>query len=203
MLTVNNNLSSYTLAAGEPFVMEVQLLDSAGRGIDINDEAMFLTFYSANTRVILTDYTGQSSQYEGERFSDTTGEFFRWAFDGRFSEGMYLKTGVRVELARRLKNGRKILATGVLAVVTSALSVPSLTGEVIADTAIRVTIKAGPTLGAPDQLSVTVVPFDGDMTLPNPTIFNTASNSPLPGNQVEGFISIADLIDSRLTALGA
>jgi hypothetical protein len=177
MLVVNNTLSAYTLAAGEPFVLEVQLLDSAGRGVDINDEAMFLTFYNAGTRAIVRDFTGGEAQYEGERYSDATGEFFRWAFDGRFSESMFKLSSVRVELAQRLRNGRKIIGTGALLVNSSAISVPSLNAEQIADTAIRVTIKAAPMLGFPPSLTVGAVAFDGDTNMPAPAPVFTAQPS--------------------------
>ena len=168
MLTVTNDLSSFSLAAGEPFVLEVQLLDSAGRGIDINDEAMFLTFYSSASRAIVLDYTSEPAQYEGTRYSDDTGEFFRWAFDGRFSEAMYKQPGVRVELAQRLLLGRKILSTGALSVIPSAATVPSLDGELISDFAIRVTIKAAMLLGGPPTFTIQVLPFLGSITPPTP-----------------------------------
>lgn len=201
MLTVNNTLSSYTLAAGEPFVLEVQLLDSAGRGIDINDEGMSLTFYTGATRAIVTDYSGSPAQYKGGRFSDDTGEYFRWAFDGRFSEGMHAISGVRVELARRLRNGRVIIGTGVLVVGSSAISVPSIDGEQIADTAIRVTIKAAAVLGSPPTLTVGAVPFSGAITLPPSPAFSnapsvTSDGTPQVGEQLTG-------VDAAATNLGA
>lgn len=177
MLTVTNDLSSFSLAAGEPFVLEVQLLDSAGRGIDINDEAMFLTFYSSANRAIVRDYAGQPAQYEGTRYSDDTGEFFRWAFDGRFSEGMYKQNGVRVELAQRLLLGRKILSTGALSVIPSAATVPSLDGELISDFAIRVTIKAAMLLGGAPSFTLQALPFLGAITPPTPAPAFTSAPS--------------------------
>lgn len=164
-LTVAGNLSSYTLAAGEPFVVEVQLIDSAGRGTDITDTAIYLTFYDGARRVIVNDFEDRPAQYEGLRLSDTTGEFFRFAFDGRFSEGMYGKGGVRVELSRRFENGRSIIATGGLAVLPSALTLPSLPGEGIADRAIRITIKDSTAFGLPPTITVSIIPFNGEAVL--------------------------------------
>ncbi len=163
-LIVSSNLSSYTLAAGEPFVFEVQLLDSSGRGTDITDTAMYLSFYYGGPRALVLDYNGGMAQYQGERFSDATGEFFRFAFDGRFSEGMYSKPGVKVELSRRFQNGRKVIATGALSVLQSASSLPSLTGDGIADTAVRITMKANTVLGGPPSMTQQVIAFNDSAT---------------------------------------
>ena len=179
-LTIAGNLSSYTLAAGEPFVVEIQLLDSAGRGTDITDTALYLTFYDGGRREIVNDFTGSPAQYEGLRLSDDTGEFFRFAFDGRFSEGMYGKGGVRVEISRRFENGRLIIATGALAVLPSALTIPSLPGEGIADSAVRVSVKASAVFGQPPLITIQVVPFNGDASVilvPAPGTLFLASDS--------------------------
>jgi len=196
MLLVGKDLASYTLAAGEPFVLEVQLLDSAGRATDLDDQAMVLTFYTAGTRALVTDYAGAPSQYEGERLSDTTGEYFRWAFDGRWSEAMLSKPGLRVELAQRLFYGRSIISTGTLSVINSSAVVPSLAGGSIALTAVRVSIKANATLGGAPQITQTVILYDGpSVPIPAP-VFTTPSSiasdgTPQVGELLTGIDGVA------------
>jgi hypothetical protein len=196
MLLVGKDLASYTLAAGEPFVLEVQLLDSAGRGIDLDDQAMVLTFYTAGTRALVTDFAGAPSQYEGERLSDTTGEYFRWAFDGRWSEAMLSKPGLRVELAQRLFYGRSIISMGTLSVINSSAVVPSLPGGSIALTAVRVSIKANATLGGAPQITQTVILYDGpSVPIPAP-VFTTPSSiasdgTPQVGELLTGIDGVA------------
>lgn len=140
MLAVNDDLTTYTLAAGEPFVLEVQLVDADGDTLDIDDNAMVLTFFSQATRAIVTDYANAPAQYQGARLEDDAGEYFRWVLDGRFSEGMTGKGLVMVELAQRLLNGRKVIGTGALVVKASAASVPSLVGGSAADQALRLSV---------------------------------------------------------------
>ncbi len=196
MLLVGKDLASYTLAAGEPFVLEVQLLDSAGRGIDLDDQAMVLTFYTAGTRAVVADFAGNPSQYEGERLSDTTGEYFRWAFDGRWSDAMLNKPGLRVELAQRLFYGRRIISTGTLSVTNSAAAVPSLPGGSIALTAVRVTIKDNAVIGGAPVITQTVILYDGPSVPVAAPVFTTPTSvasdgTPQVGELLTGIDGVA------------
>lgn len=174
MLTVGSDLSSYKLAAGEPFVLEVQLQDASGVVKDINDDGLILSFYMTSNRAIVRDYNGDPAQYEGERFTDSAGEFFRWVFDGRFSEGMLGKSGVRVELAQRLRMGRKIITTGGLTIDTSAATVPSLDSERVSDIALRANIRDGAELGKPPTITITYLPYTGSAPQ-TPSVFSNGT----------------------------
>ena len=121
MLHVAADLSGYALAAGEPFLFEVQWLDSAGMAQDLSTRAFLLSFHGLDRTVFET--------ITPELLRDSTGAFLRFARDGRLSESLYGRS-VRVELAERCRDGRAIVASGVLSVApSSAETAPFEAGE--------------------------------------------------------------------------
>lgn len=152
MLRIQTDLRAYAISAGEPWLMEVQLLDQNSQALDIPDDALVLTFYDAGTRAIV-------DQTIGERRQDSTGEYFRWARAGTFTEGLYGKA-LKVELARRYKDSRLVISTGDLTISSTAASVPSLSTAPIGDIITRVSIKASAQLGGTAAVTIGVRPFE-------------------------------------------
>lgn len=152
MLRIQTDLRAYAIAAGEAWLMETQLLDQNSQALDIPDDALVLTFYDAGTRAIV-------DQTIGERRQDSTGEYFRWARPGTFTESLYGKA-LKVELARRYKDSRLVIATGDLTISSTAASVPSLSTAPIGDIITRISIKASAQLGGTPTIAIALRPFE-------------------------------------------
>ncbi len=127
MLKTANALAGYSLAAGEAFILSVQLRDDGNAVLDHTTRKLILSFYGADRAVI--------ELIEGVLASDATGSFFRFVRDGRFSDGLYGQT-VQVELAEQLLDGREILASGPLIIERSSGSIASY-GSLIGRTETR------------------------------------------------------------------
>jgi hypothetical protein len=157
MLTVGDSLSSLTLGAGEPFLLQVELQNADGSPIDLSKRAFVLTFYKANRAV--------AAKIDGEPSTD--GTFLRFEEDGTFSEGLFGQTP-NVELAERLKNGRNVIATGALTVKATAATVAPLDNGSVGEYAIRAVFKATDALGDKLAFTQSVVAYVPPGTAPKP-----------------------------------
>lgn len=171
MLKIAPDLSTYALSAGEPFLMQVQLLAANSAVVALDDEAIVLTFYDPSTRAI-------AQQIEGVKDTDETGDFFRFEEDGTFSESLYGEF-LRVELSRRYLRGRQVIGDGQLTIASSAASVPSLGDAAIGDVTTRVTIKAAQAIGTPPTISLTAHPYV-------PVVTSTPTPTPIAGFYANG-----------------
>jgi len=154
MLRIQNDLRAFQVGRGEPFLMEVQLLDQNSQALDIPDDALSLTLYDSGSTAIV-------HQENGERRQDGTGEYFRWAYPGTFTQEHFGKS-LKLELSRRYKDGRIILINAAdLAIGSSAASVPSLASAPIGDIITRISIKANAQLGGSATVSISLRSWEG------------------------------------------
>jgi hypothetical protein len=160
MYRVTPNLKQHTLAAGEPLVLEVQFLTSGGMATDIADTSMVLTIYKGGDRAVLLQRIGEAEQ-DGDG-----SEFFRFAIEGDDTEKLTGNTGMMVELSRRLRHGREVVAVGSIVLDTSAATVPSLDNAAIAETAQRVRIKKPLTLGGELRFELETVQYAPESSSP-------------------------------------
>ena len=105
MLKVADDLSSFALGAGEPFLLQVAFRTIEGQPADISARAFVLSFYKSNR--------DNAEQLAGELDADENGAFLRFERDGKFSETLFNQT-LKVELAERFQNSRNVIATGSL-----------------------------------------------------------------------------------------
>lgn len=174
MLTIDSKLSTYSLAAGEPFVLDIQFQDATASVIPLTDRAFVLSLYRSNREIVQT--------ITGETLTDTSGSFVRFQRDGTFSEGLFGQNGIVVELAERLRNGKSVLASGALKITTSAAGVASYANAEIAQYAVRVLFKQQP--NSPVLLTtVSAVPFVDLIggSIPDPTFATLPTISPSSG----------------------
>lgn len=142
MLIVAPNLSSFALAAGEPFLFQVQFLDADGEVVDTSARAFVLSIYKSSGR-----QTAES--IPGEQFTDAGGAYLDFSRDGGLSETLFSQGQLSVELAERYKNGRNVIATGGLKIAPSAAGVASFDNGPIGAVVVRATIQASDELGGP------------------------------------------------------
>ncbi len=150
MLTITDDLSAFTLAAGEPFILDLRFHDADGAAMPLAGRAFALSFHD-HDRV-------PHAVIDGEIVADGQGDRVRFARDGRLSESLYGWPLV-VELAERYRHGRDVIARGALTILPSAGDVVSLDGAAIAGHGWRVTIRAGAD-GAAPAFARTRIPFD-------------------------------------------
>ncbi|GAA3708624.1 hypothetical protein GCM10022268_17430 [Sphingomonas cynarae] len=161
MLLTANDLSAFTLKAGEPFFLEVQQQDSTGAVIDLTGRAFVLSFYR--------DDRSTEASIDGEELVDPTGRFLRFARDGQFSESLFNKN-VTVELAERYRNGRSVISSGRLNVLASAAGVASLDNGIITKFVTRITIKDNAVLGGPPGFTQQQLLYKPDALTPPVTL---------------------------------
>ena len=151
MLIVDKALSRFTLAAGEPFLFDVQFADDRGVVIGLDGRAFVLTIHDDHRHVVAV--------IDGAPGVDASGPFVRFARDGAFSEMLYAHVGLRIELAERYRGGREVISPGALWITASAASVASLDdapiGQRVTRAAVRAAEKQGS--GAPIEAVVTTV----------------------------------------------
>lgn len=150
MLYVSADLSGYALAAGEPFLFDVQWQDGNGLAQDLSARAFLLSFHGPDRTVIETIVP--------ERLRDSTGAFLRFARDGRLSEALYGRS-VRVELAERYRNGRTIWASGVLTVAPSSAGTATFEGDGSAQFAVRATLRADAARSGAWTSAIRILPY--------------------------------------------
>jgi hypothetical protein len=170
MLKTAIDLSAYQLAAGEPFLLEVQLQESNGAIMNLSARRFALSFYGTGRTLVET--------IDGELLNDATGSFLRFARDGRFSDALFGQD-LTVELAERYKNGRNVLTSGKLSVLASAGGVQSLDSGVVGQFVVRINMRASASsLGTliPTQQ---ILPYQSNLGTPAPafTILPSISRS--------------------------
>ncbi len=162
MLSIDNSLSHFRLAAGEPFILDVQFVGDDGVGKSLDGRAYVLTVHTERRTVV--------AAIDGEPMADASGPFVRFARDGRFSDMLANGVGLRVELAERYRGGRGVIASGLLSVTASAADVASLDAAPIGYFATRVGVRL---TGAAIETAVSLVPIGSvvavDPTTPPPT----------------------------------
>lgn len=161
MFLASNDLSQFTLKAGEPLFLEVQFKDSTGAVINLSDKAFVLSFYR--------DDRSTEAAIDGEELVDATGRFLRFARDGLFSEGLYGKN-LQIELAERYRNGRSVVASGRINVLASAGGVLSFDNGIITKFVTRVTIQDNAVLGGPPTFTQQQLLFKSDAPAPPVTL---------------------------------
>lgn len=165
MLRIDDRLGSYAIAAGEAWIMSVQMRRMQGSAIiDWSQRRLVQSFYSASRELI--------DQIEGVYTSDASGAYFAFIRDGRFSESLFQKS-VQVELAERLLEGRAIIATGPLTVAPSSLGVTSF-GSAIGRVDARFTLYFG-TAGLIELIEQDLLPYGGTPVTPAPVITSPAA----------------------------
>lgn len=167
MLKIDDRLGSYNIAAGEPWIMSVQMRAMQGSAI-INWSARRLTlsFYKPSRELV--------DQIEGVYTSDASGAYFAFVRDGRFSESLYGQS-LQVELAERLLEGRAIISTGPLAIVPSSNGVSSF-GSVIGRVDARFTLYFD-NAGLIALIEQDLLPYGGTPVTPAPVITTPAAIS--------------------------
>lgn len=173
MLTVGPNLSSFTLAAGEPFLLWLALQEVDGSATSLTGRAFVLSFFKDDRTPV--------AKIDGEVSSD--GTFLRFEEDGTFCEGMFNQV-INVELNERLRNGHNRIAGGRLAVTPSAQSVASLDNGPIGEFVVRVVAKKATAVGDKLAFSQSVVAYvaPGATPTPSPTVTLSAAQSKQEGN---------------------
>lgn len=156
MLTITDDLSAFTLAAGEPFILDLQWRDHDGAIVPLAGRAFVLSLHDPDRAVREAIF--------GELLTDGQGDHVRFARDGRLSESLY-GWPLTVELAERYRNGRNVIAQGRLTILPSAAGVVSLETAGIAAWAQRITITAGRD-GASPAFTQTRIPFIGEAPAP-------------------------------------
>jgi hypothetical protein len=156
MLTITEDLSAFTLAAGEPFILDLQWRDPDGAVVPLTGRAFVLSLHDPDRAV--------REAIVGEPLSDGQGDHVRFARDGRLSESLY-GWPLTIELAERYRHGREVIARGSLTILPSAEDVASLDAARIAAWAQRVTITAGRD-GATPAFTQTRIPFTGEASAP-------------------------------------
>ena len=176
MLVVADNLSTFTLGAGEPFLLQVEFQDRNGALIDFGARAFALSFYEAGGRAV-------QQQIAGVVDSDGRGKFLRFEQEGTWSESLYGGTGLKVELAERYLRGRNVIATGMLTIGATAAVVPSLSTSAIGAYATRIVVKDAATTGGLPVFSQSRVPWAAKAanTPPAPVFTTVPSISPASG----------------------
>lgn len=165
MLRIDDRLGSYSIAAGEAWIMSVQMKRMQGSAIiDWSQRRLVLSFYE-ESRALFT-------QIEGVYTNDATGAYFAFVRDGRFSESLYGRQ-LQVELAERLLEGRAIIATGPLTVAPSASGVLSF-GSAIGRVDARFTLYFG-TAGLIELIEQELLPYGGNPVTPAPVITSPAA----------------------------
>ena len=164
MLTVADNLSTFQLGAGEPFLLQVEFQDKDGAPVDLGARAFVLSFYRADRSL--------ERQLDGVQDSDSKGQFLRFEEDGAWSERLYGAAGLKVELAERYLRGRNVIAAGTLTIAMTAASVPSLGNAPIGTHAVRVAVKDAATSGGAPAFSQHKVPWaaQGFVSTPTPGV---------------------------------
>lgn len=176
MLRVSPDLSQYACAAGEPFLFEVQLQEVTGAVTDLSARAFVLSFYGPGRRPI--------EKIDPDLLTDATGAFLRFARDGRFSDSLFGQS-VTVELAERYKNGRNVLATGVMMIAASSGGVQTFDNGVVGRFVVRATLKANASQPGVLTPSVQILPYQADLGTPAPT-FTTAPSISRSGSRLTG-----------------
>jgi hypothetical protein len=157
MLKASDNLTSYRIAAGEPFLLSVQVRDKTSKSvISMAQRPLVLSFYRTGTRETV-------AQIEGIVDTDASGEFVRFARDGTLSDGMYGQS-LTVELAERFKAGRAAWAVGRLEVTATAGGVETF-GDLIGRTESRITVYHD-AAGVPRAWEQEQVPFSAAVEAP-------------------------------------
>ncbi len=152
MLTITDDLSAFTLAAGEPFILDLQLRDQDGAIVPLAGRAFVLSLHDPDRAV--------RDAIVGEPLADAQGDHVRFVRDGRLSESLY-GWPLTIELAERYRHGRDVIVRGRLTILPSAADVASLDTTGIAAWAQRITITAGRD-GAPPAVARTRIPFVGE-----------------------------------------
>lgn len=170
MLKTAIDLSAYQLAAGEPFLLEVQLQESNGAIMNLSARRFALSFYGTGRTLVET--------IDGELLTDTTGSFLRFARDGRFSDALYGQD-LTVELAERYKNGRNVLTSGKLSVLASAGGVQSLDSGVVGQFVVRINMRASASSLGTLVPSQQILPYQANLGTPAPafTVLPSISRS--------------------------
>lgn len=167
MLTVGDNLSSITLGAGEPLLLQVAFQEADGSPSDLSHRAFVLAFYKAPRASLVT--------IEGVLSDD--GTFLRFEVDGSFSESMYGKV-VSFELDERFRNSRNRIASGALTVQADAAAIDSYDAGPIGDFAVRVVYKETDAIGAKLAFSQSIVAYLPPDATSTPTPAPTATTRP-------------------------
>ncbi len=160
MLSITDDLSAFTLAAGEPFVLDLRFHDTAGAVVPLTGRGFVLSFHDQDraTRAAIA----------GEIMTDGEGDHVRFARDGRLSESLFGWPLV-AELAERYRHGRDVIAQGTLTILPSAGDVASLDGAGIAAHILRVTIRPGAD-GAAPVFTQERMPFGAPPVSPAPSL---------------------------------
>ena len=174
MLRIDDRLGSYAIAAGEAWIMSVQMKAMTGNAIiDWSQRKLVQSFYGPDRTLI--------DQIEGVYSSDASGAYFAFIRDGRFSESLLDKL-VQVELAERLLEGRSIIATGGLTVAKSAAGVVSF-GSAIGRVDCRFTLYFTPS-NIVSLIEQELLPYGGVPVTPGPVILTPAAINSDPTPQV-------------------
>jgi len=132
MLQVADTLTSMTIAAGEAFIMSIQLRNRAtNMPLDHTVRRLALVFYSGGTRAVV-------ETIEGAYVNDARGPRFAFVRDGSLSNGFYGST-LQYEVTDRLFGSRSVLARGTMAVEASAATVETF-GSIIGRTEAQFTL---------------------------------------------------------------
>jgi len=165
VLKIGDRLETYTIGAGEPWIQSVQMRTMSGSAvIDWSSRKLALSFYGPGRTLV--------TQIEGVYTSDATGAYFAFVRDGRFSEKLFGQA-VSVELAERLLDGKDIIATGGLSVVTSSEGVASF-GVTIGRIDCRFTLYFN-AIGIISLVEQDLLPYGGVPVTPGPVITTRAS----------------------------
>lgn len=176
MLKTAIDLTSYQLAAGEPFLLEIQLQESTGAVMNLAAREFVLAFYgSGRTQVAAID---------GQKLTDATGLFLRFARDGLFSDGLFGQD-LTVEFAERYKNGRNVITTGKLTILASSGGVQSLDDGVVGQFVVRITMRANASSPGTLTPSQQILPYQPTLGTPAPT-FTTAPSISRSGSRLTG-----------------
>ena len=176
MLKIATDLSGYALAAGEPFLFELQLQETSGAVTDLSARAFQLSFYSAGRTLI--------EKIDPELLVDATGQFLRFARDGRFSDGLFGQQ-ISVELAERYRTGRNVLAVGVMTIAASSAGVMTFDNGVVGQFVVRAALKANASQPGVLTPSIQILPYQGNLGTPAPT-FTTAPSISRNGSRLTG-----------------
>lgn len=151
MMKADPNLASISLAAGEPFLLEVQIMTAAGAVPDMAGRSYVLSFYRDDRSTV--------KAITGDLLTDDAGHFFRFARDGSLSEEL-IGQRLSVELSERLRNGRYVITSGMLTIGASAAGLLSLDTAVVGRVMTRITIRDAAALGDDPVFTLTRLPYD-------------------------------------------
>ncbi|GGB18914.1 hypothetical protein GCM10011380_05590 [Sphingomonas metalli] len=169
MLILAEDLSSFTLAAGEPFILDLVPFAADGTREPLAKRGFVLSFHDDERQVV--------TAIDGVATSAADGTLVRFARDGTLSEALYGQS-LTVELAERLPTGRDVIAAGRLVVVTSAEGVAPLADSATSVWATHLAVRTdatgrrsfavsqAPSTGVPPAIAKPTVSLSAALSLP-------------------------------------